>query len=300
MRPCIWNSLSGRRPGSLAAHFRATPVGQREPRTFRQRSSTLARDELPTDRATACATTALFAGKSSYHPLSRCSRSSGRRRLRARRLELVELLRRLEGASPVEERQHEPETTLEKLRDTLDAEDAAQLDDGDLALVGVVLEAWAVEVDGEVPGDVEELVPRSPPAWASERSRALGVSRTKYDSKQRKRDRNSAASRRGRRRRRSRASSARRAGGRGRDLRAREVPADRPRYAEETAVDRPRYVHGARDAADDDFVLGEVEVLVDIERLEADVELDRAGAVAVGVRPIPTFRCRGASLACAA
>jgi hypothetical protein len=68
-----------------------------------------------------------------------------------------ELLRRLEDASPVEEGQHEPLTTLEKLRDAVDSEEAAQLDDGDLALIGVVLEAWAVEVDGDLAGDVEEL-----------------------------------------------------------------------------------------------------------------------------------------------
>jgi hypothetical protein len=69
----------------------------------------------------------------------------------------AELLRRLEGASPVDEGQHEPETTLEKLRDAVDSDEGAQLDDGDLALVGVVLEAWALEVDGDLPGDVEEL-----------------------------------------------------------------------------------------------------------------------------------------------
>jgi hypothetical protein len=68
-----------------------------------------------------------------------------------------ELLRRLEGASPVEEGRHEPLTTLEKLRDAVDSDVAAQLDDGDLALIGIVLEAWAVEVDGDLAGDVEEL-----------------------------------------------------------------------------------------------------------------------------------------------
>ena len=68
-----------------------------------------------------------------------------------------ELLRRLEGASPAEDGQHEPETTLEKLRNALDSEEAARLDDGDLALIGVVVEAWAVEVDGDLAGDVEEL-----------------------------------------------------------------------------------------------------------------------------------------------
>lgn len=68
----------------------------------------------------------------------------------------AELLRRLEDASPPVE--GEVDTTLEKLRSTLDSEEAAAgLDDGDLALIGVVIEAWAVEVDGDVPADVEEL-----------------------------------------------------------------------------------------------------------------------------------------------
>jgi hypothetical protein len=66
-----------------------------------------------------------------------------------------ELVRRLENASPPPE--GEIDTTLEKLRAALDSEKAAQLDDGDLALIGVVLEAWAVEEDGDLPGDVEEL-----------------------------------------------------------------------------------------------------------------------------------------------
>jgi hypothetical protein len=66
-----------------------------------------------------------------------------------------ELLRRLEEASPPPE--GEIDTTLEKLRAALDSEQAARLDDGDLALIGVVLEAWAVEEDGDLPGDVEEL-----------------------------------------------------------------------------------------------------------------------------------------------
>ena len=66
-----------------------------------------------------------------------------------------ELIRRLEDASPPPE--GPIDTTLEKLRDAVDSQAAAQLDDGDLALIGVVLEAWAVDVDGDLPGDAEEL-----------------------------------------------------------------------------------------------------------------------------------------------
>jgi hypothetical protein len=70
----------------------------------------------------------------------------------------AELVRRLEDASlPLEAGEAEPGSTLDKLRDALDSEQPAELDDGDLALVGVVVEAWAVEVDGDVAGDVEEL-----------------------------------------------------------------------------------------------------------------------------------------------
>lgn len=70
----------------------------------------------------------------------------------------AELVRRLENASPpVEAGEPEPGSTLDKLRDALDAEEAAELDDGDLALLGVVVEAWAVEVDGDLAADVEEL-----------------------------------------------------------------------------------------------------------------------------------------------
>ena len=70
----------------------------------------------------------------------------------------AELVRRLEDASPpLEAGEPEPGSTLEKLRDALDAQEAAVLDDGDLALLGVIVEAWAVEVDGDLAGDVEEL-----------------------------------------------------------------------------------------------------------------------------------------------
>jgi hypothetical protein len=70
----------------------------------------------------------------------------------------AELVRRLEDASPpLEAGKPEPGSTLEKLRDALDRQEAAVLDDGDLALLGVIVEAWAVEVDGDLAGDVEEL-----------------------------------------------------------------------------------------------------------------------------------------------
>jgi hypothetical protein len=70
----------------------------------------------------------------------------------------AELVRRLEDASlPLEAGEPEPGSTLDKLRDALDSEQPAELDDGDLALVGVVVEAWAVEVNGDLAGDVEEL-----------------------------------------------------------------------------------------------------------------------------------------------
>ena len=68
-----------------------------------------------------------------------------------------ELVRRLEAASPSQGGSPQAGTTLDKLRDAVDAQEPAGLDDGDLALLGVVVEAWAVEVDGDLPGDVQEL-----------------------------------------------------------------------------------------------------------------------------------------------
>jgi hypothetical protein len=70
----------------------------------------------------------------------------------------AELIRRLELASPTPPAgAPEPGSTLDKLRDAAESEEPAQLDDGDLALIGVVLEAWMVEVDGDLPADVLEL-----------------------------------------------------------------------------------------------------------------------------------------------
>jgi hypothetical protein len=68
----------------------------------------------------------------------------------------AELLRRLADATPLEEGP-EASTTLAKLRSALDSDEAASLDDADLALIGVVVEAWAVEVEGDLAGDLEEL-----------------------------------------------------------------------------------------------------------------------------------------------
>jgi hypothetical protein len=64
-----------------------------------------------------------------------------------------ELIRRLEQASL----EAEPGSTLDKLQETVNSEEPADLDDADLALLGVVVEAWAVEVGGDLPGDVSEL-----------------------------------------------------------------------------------------------------------------------------------------------
>ena len=65
-----------------------------------------------------------------------------------------ELLRRL-PAPPLE---GEPATdSLEdKLRAALDSDEPADLDDGELAILGVVIEAWATEV-GVDAADVQEL-----------------------------------------------------------------------------------------------------------------------------------------------
>jgi hypothetical protein len=70
----------------------------------------------------------------------------------------AELIRRLELASPAPPPGGaEPGSTLEKLQEAAESEEPAQLDDGDLALIGVVLEAWMLEVDGDLPADVLEL-----------------------------------------------------------------------------------------------------------------------------------------------
>ena len=67
------------------------------------------------------------------------------------------LVRRVELATPQVGGEPDPGTTLDKLRDAHHGHARAELDDGDLALLGVVLEAWFQETSGELPGDAEEL-----------------------------------------------------------------------------------------------------------------------------------------------
>jgi hypothetical protein len=43
------------------------------------------------------------------------------------------------------------------LRDAIDAAEPATPDPGQLAEIGTVLEAWALETGGDLPGDLEEL-----------------------------------------------------------------------------------------------------------------------------------------------
>nr|MBA2600065.1 hypothetical protein [Actinomycetota bacterium] len=58
---------------------------------------------------------------------------------------------------PLERGGPEPGSLQAKLRDAIHSRQPAELDDGHLALVGVVAEAWAVEVDGDLPADVHDL-----------------------------------------------------------------------------------------------------------------------------------------------
>ena len=57
----------------------------------------------------------------------------------------------LEGGKP------EPGTTLEKLQDAIHAREPAAVDETDVVLIGVELEAWRLEVGGDLPDDAEEL-----------------------------------------------------------------------------------------------------------------------------------------------
>jgi len=70
-----------------------------------------------------------------------------------------ELARRLEPASPPVQEGGEPSpgSIQDKLRDAVHSRDPAELDEGQLALIGVVIEAWALEVDGDLPVDVQDL-----------------------------------------------------------------------------------------------------------------------------------------------
>jgi hypothetical protein len=69
----------------------------------------------------------------------------------------AELLRRLEPTRPYEGGEPVAGSVYDKLRFAGDSQEPADLDNTDLALVGIVLEAWAVEVDGDLPADVLEL-----------------------------------------------------------------------------------------------------------------------------------------------
>ena len=69
-----------------------------------------------------------------------------------------ELVRRVERASPeLVGGEAEPGSALDKLREANDAQTSADLEPGDLALVGVVLEAWFQETNGDIPEDAREL-----------------------------------------------------------------------------------------------------------------------------------------------
>ena len=69
-----------------------------------------------------------------------------------------ELVRRVERASPeLVGGEPEPGSALDKLRKAYDAQSSVDLDQGDLALLGVVLEAWFQETNGVVPDDAREL-----------------------------------------------------------------------------------------------------------------------------------------------
>jgi hypothetical protein len=69
----------------------------------------------------------------------------------------AELVQRLQTSAPLEGGEPAEGSTADKLGDSLHSREPADLDDGDLALVGVVLESWAVDVDGDLPTDVEDL-----------------------------------------------------------------------------------------------------------------------------------------------
>ena len=68
------------------------------------------------------------------------------------------LVQRLRMSSPLlEGGEPEPGTTLFKLHDAIHAQEPADLDQADLALILVELEAWNLEVDGDLPADAHEL-----------------------------------------------------------------------------------------------------------------------------------------------
>jgi hypothetical protein len=70
-----------------------------------------------------------------------------------------ELARRLASASPPLQEGGEPPpgSIQETLHDAVGSGEPPRLDDGQVALIGVVVEAWALEVDGDLPADVQDL-----------------------------------------------------------------------------------------------------------------------------------------------
>ena len=70
----------------------------------------------------------------------------------------AELVRRTELATaPLVGGEPEPGTTLDRLRNAHHAQAPAALDEGDLALLGVILDAWFQETNGDLAADAEEL-----------------------------------------------------------------------------------------------------------------------------------------------
>jgi hypothetical protein len=68
-----------------------------------------------------------------------------------------EILSRVAAVEPADHDNTEAAQSLdEKLRASLNADEPAVLDQGELAVLGVVIEAWAVEVGTDAP-DVEAL-----------------------------------------------------------------------------------------------------------------------------------------------
>ena len=70
----------------------------------------------------------------------------------------AELIQRLIASSPLlEGGRPEPGTTLEKVQDAMRAREPAAIDEADVVLIGVELEAWRLEVGDDLPNDAEEL-----------------------------------------------------------------------------------------------------------------------------------------------
>ncbi len=68
------------------------------------------------------------------------------------------LIQRLIASSPLlEGGRPEPGTTLEKLQDAMHSREPAAIDEADVVLIGVELEAWRLEVGDDLPNDAEEL-----------------------------------------------------------------------------------------------------------------------------------------------